>query len=160
MFRLSKVYVLYWIRILRLNWPILVLLDIVLYISLDMTALQTSALCRHKLKFHVSKKSQITTFIKLSRAQITHFAPQLLNIKLALLNRSRDTDQGITCCVFHVSCHLGPKGPNCMSVLIRFVLVHKKDKTWVGDRQRKKCQSVRCIIARGRPRAIMLPHQI
>ena len=38
---------------------------------------------------------------------------------------------------FPVSCHLGPKGPNCKIVLIRFVHVHKKYKTRVGDRQRK-----------------------
>ena len=36
-----------------------------------------------------------------------------------------------------VSCHLGPKGPNDKIVLIRFVHVHKKYKTRVGDRQRK-----------------------
>ena len=53
---------------------------------------------------------------------------------------------------FPVSCHLGPKGPNGKIVLIRFVHVHKKYKTRVGDRQRKsgycgilaqKCPSVR-----------------
>ena len=38
---------------------------------------------------------------------------------------------------FPVSCHLGPKGPNGKIVLIRFVHVHKKYKTRVGDRQRK-----------------------
>ena len=38
---------------------------------------------------------------------------------------------------FPVSCHLGPKGPNGKVVLIRFVHVHKKYKTRVGDRQRK-----------------------
>ena len=39
--------------------------------------------------------------------------------------------------IFPVSCHLGPKGPNGKIVLIRFVHVHKKYKTRVGDRQRK-----------------------
>ena len=38
---------------------------------------------------------------------------------------------------FPVSCHLGPKGLNGKIVLIRFVHVHKKYKTRVGDRQRK-----------------------
>ena len=38
---------------------------------------------------------------------------------------------------FPVSCHLGPKGPNGKIVLIRFVHVHKKYRTRVGDRQRK-----------------------
>ena len=38
---------------------------------------------------------------------------------------------------FPVSCHLGPKGSNGKIVLIRFVHVHKKYKTRVGDRQRK-----------------------
>ena len=41
------------------------------------------------------------------------------------------------CQFFPVSCHLGPKGPNGKIVLIRFVHVHKKYKTRVGDRQRK-----------------------
>ena len=45
---------------------------------------------------------------------------------------------GSTCGTFFpVSCHLGPKGPNGKIVLIRFVHVHKKYKTRVGDRQRK-----------------------
>ena len=39
--------------------------------------------------------------------------------------------------LFPVSCHLDPKGPNGKIVLIRFVHVHKKYKTRVGDRQRK-----------------------
>ena len=43
----------------------------------------------------------------------------------------------VTVPFFPVSCHLGPKGPNGKIVLIRFVHVHKKYKTRVGDRQRK-----------------------
>ena len=67
---------------------------------------------------------------------------------------------------FPVSCHLGPKDPNGKIVLIRFVHVHKKYKTRVGNRQRKSgfCGilaqkvSVRPSV---RPRAlIMLLYQI
>ena len=48
-----------------------------------------------------------------------------------------DMENTIEYGIFPVSCHLGPKGPNDKIVLIRFVHVHKKYKTRVGDRQRK-----------------------
>ena len=51
--------------------------------------------------------------------------------------RSFDNNREGIASFFPVSCHLGPKGPNGKIVLIRFVHVHKKYKTRVGDRQRK-----------------------
>ena len=56
--------------------------------------------------------------------------------KIVIYNRidcCSDKIDGVKVNIFPVSCHLGWKGSNGKSVLIRFVQVYKKFKTRVGD---------------------------